>query len=148
MPFRDPPGAADLQARIAAELRERLEEAIDAACLDAMVRARHRHRLPAPSADSQRDRAEYERDVRTLLEHLRAHFESLLGDDLRRRTVAAEEAERDPVARLMAGQLALARERPDYWQQFDAVRIRYAENRGASGGEGRGGLLGRLLGRG
>lgn len=145
-----------MQARIAAELRERLEEALDAACLDAMVRARHAQRLPAPAAESEQDRAEYERDVRALLERLRAHFEPSLGDDLRRRTAAAEAGERDPVARLMAGQIALARELPDYWQQFDAIRLQFAEQRGASaaeqrgasGGERRGGRLARLFGRG
>jgi hypothetical protein len=58
MPFRDP-GGGDLATRIETEIRERLEEAIDAACLDALVRARQANQLPAPAADSAQDRAEF-----------------------------------------------------------------------------------------
>ena len=53
----------------------------------------------------------------------------------------------DETARLLAVQLVLARELPDYWQRFDAMRLAYTAERVGSGGERRG-LLGRLFGRG
>jgi hypothetical protein len=37
MPFRHPDRAANLQTRIEHEVRERLEEAIDFVCLEALV---------------------------------------------------------------------------------------------------------------
>src|SRR5207253_2797093 len=55
---RDPGQPRDLAARIEAELRERIEEAVDLACLDALVKWRRARGLPAPAADSVRDRAE------------------------------------------------------------------------------------------
>jgi hypothetical protein len=141
MPFRDPRGG-NLSSRIEAELRERLEEALDAACLDTLVRVRRARQLPAPVADSECDRADYQSEVRLLLERLDAHFAPLADRDLAR--TAARGADR--TAQLMAIQLALARSLPDYWQRFDAVRQEYAQERVASSGESRG-LLGRLFGR-
>ena len=40
MPFRHPNRAHDLDTRLGHEVRERLEEAIDFVCLDALVRTR------------------------------------------------------------------------------------------------------------
>ena len=72
MPFRTPPGAPrDLLALIDAELRARLEEAVDHACLDAMVSARRAHDARLPRADDPRDREEFTATVRALLERLR-----------------------------------------------------------------------------
>jgi hypothetical protein len=72
MPFRTPPGARrDLLALIEAELRARLEEAVDHACLDAMVSARRAHDARLPRADDPRDREEFTATVRALLERLR-----------------------------------------------------------------------------
>jgi hypothetical protein len=146
MPFRDP-NAGDLRSRIDAGIRERLEEALDAACLDAMVRARQSEGRPAPAAGSARDRGEYEVGLRTLLDRLQTSLEPIIPGDLRRRldTVAAQ-AGSETTARLLAMQIELAKELPDYWQRFEAVRQQYASELTASGGERRG-LLGRLLGR-
>jgi hypothetical protein len=146
MPFRDPRGG-DLASRLEAELRERLEEALDAACLDALVAMRRARQLPPPAADSERDRAEYQSEVRLLLERLDAHFAPLIDDGLRDRAARPVRAGSDRESQLMATQVALARTLPDYWQRFDAVRLQYAEERAASGSESRG-LLRRLFGRG
>jgi hypothetical protein len=145
MPFRDPQGG-DLASRLEAELRERLEEALDAACLDALVAMRRARQLPPPAADSERDRAEYQSEVRLLLERLDAHFAPLI-DGLRDRAARPVRTGSDRESQLMATQVALARTLPDYWQRFDAVRLQYAEERAASGSESRG-LLRRLFGRG
>lgn len=150
MPFRDPNGG-DLFTRIESELRERIEEALDAACLDTIVRARQAHGMPAPVPDSDSDRAEYHAAVRELLDRLHRHFVGSASPDLRQRLEArlraAAGSPPDAVASMVAAQIMLARELPDYWQHFDAVRVRYTEERAGSGSERRG-LLGRLLGRG
>src|SRR5213594_2926619 len=69
---RDPNQPADLSARIDAQLRERLEEAVDFVCLDALVQRRRALALPPPSADNPRDREEFTRGVRTFLERMKA----------------------------------------------------------------------------
>ena len=145
MPFRDPRGG-NLLSRIETEIRERLEDAIDAACLDTLMKVRQARQLPPPRADSAGDRAEYQSEVQRLLERLEAQLVRLMdGQPLAR----AAEARRDEtgLARLMATQVALARSLPDYWQRFDAIRLEYAAERATSGGESRG-LLSRLFGLG
>lgn len=144
MPFRDPRGG-DLASRIESEIRERIEEALDAACLDTLVRVREARQLPAPVADNERDRAEYQSEVRLLLERLDAYFAPFVQEDVRHLTARAPQVAGDPVAALMATQVALARFLPDYWQRFDAVRLDYTAERSASSGESRG-LLRRLFG--
>ena len=68
---RDPNQPADLNARIEAQLRERLEEAVDFVCLEALVKRRRALSLPAPSADSTRDREEFTQSVHAFLAELR-----------------------------------------------------------------------------
>ena len=138
-------GGGDLASRIDTEIRERLEEALDAACLEILVAVRQAQRRPALAADSERDRADYEAEVRRLLERLDAHFLASLGEELRGKAIPAAQGAGGPVARLMAVQVSLARELPDYWQQFDAVRLEYTAQRSLSRGESRG-LLRRLFG--
>jgi hypothetical protein len=152
MPFRHPDRSHGLGTRIEMEVRERLEEAIDYVCLEALVQARRARGLPAPAADSAADRREYTEHVRRLLADLERDLTAHLDAEQRRR-LPAPPAGADEEARLMSLQVALARTLPDYWQRFDAVRARYlaepAARRAAdaSGSEGRG-LLGRLFGRG
>ena len=146
MPFRNHRGG-DLSTRIEAELRERLEDALDAACLDALVRLRRARGLPLPVADSERDRAEYQSEVRLLLDRLDAHFTATVGEDLRRSAARAAHGAPDRVAQLTAVQVVLARALPDYWQRFEEVRLEHAVERAASGSESRG-LLRRLFGLG
>jgi hypothetical protein len=146
LPFRTRPGQSrDLRALVDAEVRERIEDAVDHGVLDIMVEARRRRGQPPPAADSAGDRAEFEAEVRALLEYLTTQLEPAL--DARRRDEArkaAERAGRDPLGRLVAMQVALAKALPDYWQRFDAARQAYAAQRLQSGSERRG-LLGRLL---
>ena len=142
MPFRTPPDAPrDLLSLIDAELRERLEEAIDHACLEAMVSARRSAGAPAPAADNARDREEFTASVRALLVRLRDEIPA----------VANEVAGGDEEGRLLAVQLGRAKALPDYWQRFDDVRQRFTAEyapggAGASpsGGPSRG-VIGRLF---
>ena len=152
MPFRHPDRSHGLGTRIEIEVRERLEEAVDYVCLDALVQARRARGLPAPAADSAADRREYVAHVQRFLVLLERELTTGLDAEQRRR-LPAEPPAADEEARLMSVQVALARTLPDYWQRFDAARARYlAEPAGrpapeASGSEGRG-LLARLFGRG
>jgi hypothetical protein len=145
MPFRDPE-AGDLATRISAEIRQRIEEAVEVACLDILVSARRSQGLPPPAADSEKDRAEFDQVVHRLLARMQAELVAPLDDSLRTRIARVEEAATDPVERRMVVQVALARELPDYWQRFDAIRTDYAAER-ASGRES-GGFLRHLFRRG
>lgn len=154
MPFRHPDRSHDLDARIEFEVRERLEEAVDYVCLDALVRARRARGLPPPAADNPDDRRAYTANVLAFLELLRRELSAALSAQDQRK-LPAPSADRDPQAHLIAVQVALARRLPDYWQRFEAVQTRYlaspvpptaeAEAVG-SRGESRG-LLARLFGR-
>jgi hypothetical protein len=144
---RDPSQPADLNARIEAQLRERLEEAVDFVCLEALVKRRQALSLPAPSADNTRDREEFTRSVHTFLAELSSAIApTLSGEQQRKVAAAAERGPGDETQRLLGVHVVLARELPDYWQRFEAGRTVYAEQIG-SGGERRG-LLARLFGRG
>jgi hypothetical protein len=144
---RDPNQPAALTDRIEAQLRERLEEAVDFVCLGALVERRRALSLPAPRADSASDRAEFTEGVRAFLADLRAAIEPDLDEGQRRKVAAAEQAPGDEMNRLLGVHVALARELPDYWQRFEAARATYTAARVKSGRE-RGGLLGRLFGSG
>ena len=148
MPFRHADRSHGLATRIELEVRERLEEAIDYVCLEALVQQRRVRGLPAPVADSAADRREYTEHVAALLTRL----ESLVGelsDEQRRQLLAAGPGEEDS-ARRMRVQVALARLLPDYWQRFEAVSAEYLAGPGRAGDSGRDGrgLLARLFGRG
>lgn len=138
MPFRHPDRSHDLDTRIAHEVRERLEEAIDFVCLDALVRARQTGGLPAPAADSSTDRAEYSRHVLALLRRLNAEVPPP--------SVTSRASGRDEQEHLLASQVACARALPDYWQRFEVVSERFLAELAPSSGERRG-VLARLFGR-
>jgi hypothetical protein len=146
-PRRDPNRPAALNDRIEAQLRERLEEAVDFVCLGALVERRRALGLPAPRADSATDRAEFAEGVRAFLAELEAAIAPGLDEGQRRKVAAAEQAPGDEMHRLLGAHVVLARELPDYWQRFEAARATYTAARVKSGRE-RGGLLGRLFGRG
>jgi len=143
---RDPNQPADLNARIDAQIRERLEEAVDFVCLDALVRRRRTLALPPPSADNPRDRAEFTESVGAFLADLQAAIAPDLSEAQRRKVAAAEAAPGDEAQRLLGVHVALARELPDYWQRFETCRAAYTER--VSSGRERRGLLGRLFSRG
>lgn len=146
-PRRDPNQPAALTDRIEAQLRERLEEAVDFVCLGALVERRRALGLPPPRSDSATDRAEFTEGVRVFLAELQAAIAPGLDEGQRRKVAAAEQAPGDEMHRLLGAHVVLARELPDYWQRFEAARATYTAARVKSGRE-RGGLLGRLLGRG
>jgi hypothetical protein len=132
----------DLGARIDAELRARIEDAVDFACLDAMVKARAAEGQAAPVADNPRDRDEYTQRVHVFLEHVRAALVARLSTEQRARLGAVVDPPRpDDVSAALAAQVALAKELPDYWQRLEAIR-----EEAASSGQRRG-LLDRLLRR-
>ncbi|MBI4636775.1 MAG: hypothetical protein HY727_10550 [Candidatus Rokubacteria bacterium] len=145
---RDPGESGTLRDRLDGELRERLEEAVDFACLDAMVQARRARGLPLPAADRDRDREEFTAIVREFLERLQRDFVTGPGEAASLGTRPGPVPPPDAsVEALLARQAVLARELPDYWQRFDAIRAAYVAARARSGGERRG-VLGRLLRRG
>jgi len=137
----------DLAARIEAELRERLEAAVDFVCLGALVERRRARGQPPLDSDSTRDRAEYEASVRAFLTHLEASVAWDLAPEQAARVEAAGRAAADEPTRLVAVQVALARALPDYWERFEAGRASFSVDAApASGGERRG-RLGRLFRR-
>jgi hypothetical protein len=140
MPFRHADRSHDLGTRIEHEVRERLEEAIDFVCLEALVNARRASAAAAPVADNAADRAEYQAHVSAFLR--------LLAADLRPSSAAAPPVTPGAAdAHLLSLQVSLARTVPDYWQQFETLSARYLAEPSTSGGERRG-LLARLFGRG
>ena len=142
---RDPSQPRDLHSRIEAQLIERVEEAVDFVCLDALVQTRRAHGLAEPVADSEPDRAEFTANVQAFLVQLQRELLADLTDEQRQRLHvdarrAGSEGER------LKMQAALARELPSYWQRFDEVRTTYTAECIASGGERRDALR-RLFGR-
>ena len=155
MPFRHPDRSHDLVARIEYEVRERLEEAVDYVCLEALVRERRARGLAPPAADSADDRRAYTEEVMALLRLLRRELTGALGVEAQRKAEAAGAAPGDEQAGQIAVQVLMARTLPDYWQRFEAVSADYLAGRRAEGrpmpsaafsGRERGSLLGRLFG--
>jgi len=140
----------DLIARVDAEVRERIGEAVDFVCLEAMVQSRRAAGLPAPIADSARDRAEFDQRVETFLTLLADGILASLDAVQRQALTAVERTGGDRLGQLLAVQLALAKLLPDYWQRFEQVRVTYAADTGSApiaSGSDRPGWLDRLLGR-
>jgi len=141
---RDPGDPRGLRARIEAVLLERLEQAVDAACLELLVEARRARNLPPPVADDVEDRAEFDRLVGAFLGRLEASMRVGLGDEEGGRLASA--AAGAGTARLLADQASLATRLPDYWQRFETVKSEFAaEQKGLP--PDRGGRRGRLSGR-
>lgn len=148
MPFRTRPDQSrNLLSLVDAEVRERIEEAVDFVSLDVLVQNRKARGLPAPVADNAHDREEFEAGVAAFLERLAADLTAGLGGEARRKLdETAAHVKNGRVAQLVAVQVMLAKQLPDYWQQFETIRARHTEERGASGGERRG-FLARLFRR-
>jgi hypothetical protein len=119
--------ARGLMERIEAQLRERLEEALEMAALKLMVDARAQSGRPAPESTSPADRTEFETITAALLARLREQFAADLADDQRARLAQAEAEVLDSSARLLAGQVFLARHLPDYWQRLERYQREDAE---------------------
>jgi hypothetical protein len=122
----DPRGLIE---RIEAQLRERIEEAVEMAGLKVMVDSRERHGLPKPETTSAADRREFETTAVALLRHLREAFDAELAADQRTTLERLEATHDDPRERLLAGQVYLARLLPDYWQRFETYERAFAEAR-------------------
>jgi hypothetical protein len=137
----DPRG---LRERIQAQLRERIQEAVEMAGLELMVELRRRHGQPVPDTDSAADRAQFEQTARALLHHLRTAFDAELTAQQREALARAESSAGEPEP-LLAGQAFLASHLPDYWQRFETYRAAYAHAQ-LDAPATRGGWLGRLLG--
>jgi hypothetical protein len=137
--------ARGLLERIEAQLRERIEEAIEMAALKLMVDARAQAGRPAPESTSPADRSEFETGVRTLLGRLCERFVADLPPELHARYEQAEAAVTDETARQLAGQVFLARQLPDYWQRFERYQRQDAEARLAEAA--RPGWIRRLFGQ-
>jgi len=140
----------DLLARVDAGVRERIGEAVDFVCLEAMVRSRRAGGLPAPAPDSARDRAEFDRRVETFLARLADAMLATLDVEERRAIEAAGEASPDRLPALLAVQVALAKRLPDYWQRFEQLSASAAvdaDRSEPSSGRDRPGWLDRLFGR-
>jgi hypothetical protein len=121
--------ARGLLERIEAQLRERIDEAIEMAALKLMVDSRARTGRPAPESTSAADRTEFETAARELLVRLRERFLAELPADLRPRYQQAEAAVADEAARPLSGQVFLARQLPDYWQRFERYQQEDAQER-------------------
>lgn len=139
---RDPSDPRGLKERIEALLRERLEDAIDTACLDLLVELRRARRLPMPESGSPEDRAEFDALVGAFLGRLEASLAPELPDEERSRQAAGPAEAADGTSRLIAVQVALSRRLPDYWQRFEAIKAALVleETQAAAG---RPGLIGR-----
>ncbi|MBI2217876.1 MAG: hypothetical protein HYU51_11305 [Candidatus Rokubacteria bacterium] len=157
MPFTNAyhgPGASeprDLGGRIDAELRSRIEDAVEYACLDAMVEARRARGAALPVADAPADREEFATRVRDFLERLRATMTAELTDGQHERLRGAIAPPRGDLEAALCAQVALAKELPDYWQRFDTIRRRSGRPsmiRLDPSGRERRSLLDRLLGQG
>lgn len=120
--------ARGLVERIEAQLGERIEEAVELASLKLMVDLRARTGRRAPETTSAADRAEFEATSRALLARLRDAFVAELPAELRPRFEQAETGP-DASGRLLAGQIFLARQLPDYWQRFERYQREDAERR-------------------
>ena len=141
---------ADLIARVDAEVRDRIGEAVDFVCLEAMVQSRRAGGLPAPVADSAADRAEFDGRVDTFLARLGDAMLPALDAEQQRSLAATQRVDADRLERLIATQVVLAKLLPDYWQRFEQVRVVYAQEAGEpapASGRDRPGWLDRLFGR-
>lgn len=137
--------ARGLIERIEAQLRDRLEEAIEMAALKLMVDTRAQTGRPAPESTSAADRSEFEAASRALLLRLRERFLADLPAALRTGYDRAEAAAEAGPARALAGQVFLARHLPDYWQRFERFQLEDAQARLAD--SGRPGWIRRLFGQ-
>ena len=133
-----------LVERIEAQLRERIEEAVEMAGLKLMVELRRRHGRPAPETSSDADRREFEQIATALLRHLRDALRAELPADNRGEMERAEASGQEPRESALAGQAFLARRLPDYWQRFEVHAAAYARAR-LEAPEPRRGWLGRLF---
>jgi hypothetical protein len=139
----DPRG---LRERIDAQLRDRLEEAVEHRSLAVLVEHRREEGRPAPDPASPTDRREWEAATLRLLSHLRRAFEATLDPDERARLSDAERPHPQGRERLLAGQVHLARTLPDYWQQLERYQAAFGSGNAPLRPPDESGWLRRLFG--
>lgn len=122
----DPRG---LRERIDAQLQERIEEAVEMAALELLVELRKRQGRPAPAEGNAEDREAWRALSDEVLTALREAFAGSLPVEEQAAMTLAEARGADARARALAGQVALARRLPDYWQRFDGHRGAYLARR-------------------
>lgn len=143
---RDPADPRPLLERINAQILERIEEAVEMAGLQLMVELRQIEGRRAPETTSTADRAEFEARGREVLAAIGASFREQLEAGARAALARAEAEGRDDRARLLAGQVHLARTLPDYWQRLEVHIVAHRSERLAEAARPRGWLR-RMLGR-
>lgn len=111
-----------LKTRIDGVIQERIEQAVEAACLDTLVEVRRRSGRPMPRDDSAADRAEFSTLTAELLELLEASILPAVGPEQRARLDPPRRERAGRGASLMT-QVALAKLLPDYWQRFEVCRV-------------------------
>ncbi len=142
---RSPGNPQRLLDRIDAQLLERIEEACDFFCLDLLVQRRTLRGQPAPTANNQADRQEFNQLVEEFLAFLREGFGARLSkeDAASLRAVEARLTGTQP-QRLVAVQGHLAKTLPDFWQTFDELAAQFSKERLTTSPKSR--FLSRLFG--
>ena len=98
--------------------------------MDLLVQLRRAHGRPAPAAKSAGDRQEFQGLVHEWLLHLRgALLDGLPPEEVQKVSRAEEARGREEIPRLLAGQVALARVLPDYWQRFETLSAAFTQAR-------------------
>jgi hypothetical protein len=116
-----------LMERIDAQLRERVEEAVEMGALEILVEARRREGRSAPEDGNARDREEFHALAAALLAHLDQALAAILGDEARPDLERARAGAADLHAGRIAVQAHLAKRLPDYWQRFDEHRRAFGQ---------------------
>lgn len=134
-----------LRERIDAQLRARIEAAVEMAGLEVMVEVRKRAGRRLPEDDNPRDRDELVALAGSFLDHLHEALGPALPDAEHAgfERITAEPG--DPGSRRLAGQVFLAKRLPDYWQRFETLRGDFSRARLGVASEGAGWLR-RLFG--
>lgn len=136
-------GHRDLKARIDRLVLERVEAAIQTACLNALVEQRRRLGQALPSEDNADDRRALEQLVHALLERLEARMLPTLSPE-QQAGIAASPDPAKTAGQGLARQASLAKLLPDYWRHFEDCRLEL-ETRQAAEPPQRPGLLGRIF---
>jgi hypothetical protein len=123
---QDPRGLVE---RIEAQIRDRIEEAVEMTGLKLLVDLRARDGRPAPVTSSEADRKEFEAIAVDLLSYVSAAFGADLDEAARDEIQHAETRHQGERDRLLAGQVYLARRLPDYWQRLERHEAAYVKIR-------------------
>jgi hypothetical protein len=129
-----------LRDRIDAQLRARLQEAVDMAALDVVVEVRKRAGRRAPEDGNARDRDEVLAVAGSFLDALHERLSPALPEDARPAFDAAMSTGPDERTRRLTGQVFLSKRMPDYWQRFEGVRADFTRERLGSTPQGPGWL--------